>query len=212
MGRLSKENVLINEEVNIRTAELNKALKATREARNELDALTRIDPLTGLANRRSLDSFINEEWKRGLRSGKPIAVIMIDIDFFKNYNDTLGHSAGDSCLKQISSLLKSEMARSSDFIARYGGEEFLCLCPETDHKGADIIAHKLLSAVASSKIHHPTSGITDHVTVSIGIATMVPSHDSTPQRLVELADSRLYKAKKNGRNQVYSGKRTEKNY
>lgn len=202
MGRLSKENTLINKEVSIRTAELNETLKATREARNELDALTRIDPLTGLANRRSLDTYITEEWQRGMRFSRPIAVIMIDIDFFKNYNDTLGHSAGDDCLRRISSILKVEVSRSSDFVARYGGEEFLCLCPETDHEGAASVADKLLQAIAASNISHPTSSIADHVTVSIGTAVIIPSIESKPQNLIELADARLYKAKNSGRNQV----------
>jgi diguanylate cyclase (GGDEF)-like protein len=202
IGRLSKENVMINNEVNIRTAELNQALKTAREAKNKMDALSRIDPLTGVANRRSLDSYFADEWKRGIRSKQSIAAIMIDIDFFKKYNDTLGHSAGDSCLKRISTLLLNELNRGSDLLARYGGEEFLCLCPETDHKGAVVIAEKLLRAVSTSNIPHPASTITDHVTVSIGAAAMIPSRRTSPQSLIEIADARLYKAKNEGRNQV----------
>jgi diguanylate cyclase (GGDEF)-like protein len=128
-----------------------------------------------------------------------------DIDFFKKYNDTLGHSAGDSCLKRISTILLNELNRGSDLLARYGGEEFLCLCPDTDHKGAVVIAEKLLWAVSASNIPHPASSIADHVTVSIGAVAMIPSSRSNPQSLIEIADARLYKAKNDGRNQVCTG-------
>ncbi|MBF0574120.1 MAG: diguanylate cyclase [Desulfamplus sp.] len=169
-------------------------------ANKQLEELVRIDGLTQIANRRFFDEVLQKEWLRMQRSRKPIALIMIDIDFFKLYNDNYGHAKGDDCLKKVAALIKSCMHRSHDLAARYGGEEFVCVLPESDHTGAATVANSILNAIRDSKIPHEYSKIADHITVSIGCYCMIPDRNHNAETIIVKADSLLYNSKESGRN------------
>ena len=160
-----------------------------------------LDGLTGIANRRALDEHLGREWFRSLRSQAALSLIMLDVDFFKLYNDTYGHLAGDDCLKRVTAALLSSL-RASDFAARYGGEEFVTLLYESDKEGALVTAERIRAKVESLQIPHQSSQISPYVTVSLGMATFVPSEGSAPDHLINMADQMLYRAKNNGRNRV----------
>lgn len=160
------------------------------------------DALTNLANRRYLLKTMNHEWFRCQRNKKPLSIILLDIDYFKRYNDHYGHQAGDECLIKISQTLEKQLSRSSDFIARYGGEEFIVVLPETDLEGANYLAEKMRIAVSSLGIPHLQSTVTDHVTISGGAASMVPVQDCNCELLISAADRALYLAKKSNRNNI----------
>lgn len=164
-----------------------------------LEELSYQDGLTGIANRRKFDEYFAREWGRALRNGKPLTLIMADLDFFKHYNDTLGHQAGDECLKQIALALKDQTNRSTDLLARYGGEEFVFVLPDTDIVGAKLFAEKLQQTVYDLKIPHPDSTVSPYVTMSFGVACCTPRKDM-PNTLLETADAILYQAKIKGRN------------
>ncbi|MDK2122844.1 GGDEF domain-containing protein [Parachitinimonas caeni] len=157
------------------------------------------DALTNLPNRRRLMEYLEHEWGRARRARRPLAVLMVDIDHFKKYNDALGHQAGDRCLVQIAHTLQSTMRRASDLITRYGGEEFVAVLPETDNDGALQVAHAMLSAVATQQLAHPQSATGEWVTVSIGIACNTEWQDVPVCQLIEAADLALYRAKAAGR-------------
>lgn len=175
------------------------------EANMELEKLSSLDGLTGIANRRRFDETLKKEWARGMRNGNTLSLIMIDIDFFKLYNDHYGHQGGDDCLKTVASVLAGKLHRESDILARYGGEEFSAILPETDIDGAVIIAEQMRTAIEELKIPHSKSKVGDHVSISLGAAMMIPERDTEPDALIALADQALYKAKKNGRNRTESG-------
>ena len=181
--------------------ELNR-LELMRQAQ-QLSILSQQDALTGLANRRYLDEVLENEWKRAMRHEMPITIMMIDIDFFKLYNDTLGHIQGDQCLRRIAILLGSITSRSGDLAARYGGEEFLLLFSMTDQDQALIQVKRLMELVSNIGINHPKSQISKHVTISVGVATMVPSLGDSLSEFISRADHALYIAKSNGRNQYH---------
>lgn len=164
-----------------------------------LEEMSYQDGLTGVANRRKFDEYFAQEWKRGLRNGTPLTIIMADLDFFKHYNDTLGHQAGDECLKQIALALKSKVHRATDLLARYGGEEFVCVLPDTDIAGAKVFAEELRQAVYALKLPHPNSIVSPYVTISLGVACCIP-RPGVPNTLLETADATLYQAKTKGRN------------
>ena len=166
-----------------------------------LAVLSREDALTGLANRRYLDEVLHLEWNRAFRTHNLICIMMIDIDFFKRYNDSLGHIAGDKCLKKIATIISSMACRAGELAARYGGEEFFLLFPSTDEKQAQILVDRLITSVRDSHIPHPDSDISDHVTITVGIAVTVPSEKNSINELLTEADNALYIAKINGRNQ-----------
>ncbi len=161
-----------------------------------------IDGLTQIANRRFFDETLQKEWQRMQRSNKPIALLMIDIDFFKLYNDNYGHAQGDECLKQVAKTLNNCVHRSHDLVARYGGEEFGCILPDTDLKGAVTVADSMLNAIRECKILHEFSKVKDIVTVSIGCFCMIPEKKDEYSALITQADQLLYKAKESGRNRV----------
>jgi diguanylate cyclase (GGDEF)-like protein len=161
-----------------------------------------IDGLTGVANRRRFDEALQAEWRRCRRSASPLALIMIDIDHFKNFNDHYGHQAGDTCLQTVAATLQGLLSRSHDLVARYGGEEFVCLLPECDLAASQTEAEKLRVAVTRLNIPHEISPTASMVTISLGIASAVPSGDCTPEYLLAAADSALYAAKSAGRNRV----------
>ncbi|MBW2466366.1 MAG: diguanylate cyclase [Deltaproteobacteria bacterium] len=175
------------------------------EANRTLQKLSSLDGLTGIANRRSFDEVLNKEWNRSIRSGKPLGLIMLDIDFFKLYNDYYGHQGGDDCLKKVASGLSSAIHRDSDFLARYGGEEFSAILPATDINGAVNVAEEMRLAIKDLKIEHARSKVADIVSISIGVSAVVPPRDTNPEILIAAADQALYKAKETGRNRVESG-------
>ncbi|GAB02929.1 GGDEF domain-containing protein [Acinetobacter sp. NBRC 100985] len=181
--------------------ELNR-LELMRQAQ-QLSILSQQDALTGLANRRYLDEVLENEWKRAIRHEVPITIMMIDIDFFKLYNDTLGHIQGDQCLRRIAILLGSIASRSGDLAARYGGEEFLLLFSMTDKEQAIIQVQRLMELVRTIAINHPKSSVSKHVTISVGVATMTPHLNDSLSEFVSQADHALYIAKSNGRNQYH---------
>jgi diguanylate cyclase (GGDEF)-like protein/PAS domain S-box-containing protein len=160
------------------------------------------DGLTGIANRRRFDEFIDVEWHRASRSQKPLSIIMTDIDFFKRYNDSFGHQTGDECLKRIAHALKNKMLRTTDLLARYGGEEFVCVLPETDVNGAKVLAETLRQAIAALKLSNPDSDVSPYVTISLGVACCIPQQNTLFTELLAAADAALYRAKAQGRNRV----------
>ncbi len=164
--------------------------------------LATLDGLTSIANRRRFDQFLSYEWERSTRYDHPLSLLLMDIDFFKPYNDHYGHSEGDECLKKVAKAIERAVPRAVDLVARYGGEEFACILPETSSEGAQATARRILQVVSSLKIPHAHSKAADHVTVSIGVATADPACDNCDLDLVELADKALYQAKDAGRNQL----------
>jgi len=168
----------------------------------ELRRLSNLDGLTGLANRRYFDEYLGAEWQRAMREQRDIALMMVDVDHFKRYNDTYGHLAGDGALKQVAQALQGAADRSTDLAARYGGEEFSLVMPNTSLGGARLIGEKLRRAVAALAVEHKASTTGDILSVSIGTATMVPQQGTTFTALVDAADRNLYAAKHQGRNQV----------
>lgn len=158
-----------------------------------------LDGLTGLPNRRAFDELFTQEWRRGARLDSPLSLILLDIDYFKQYNDHYGHIPGDEVLRQVGTALAS-VGRSHDFVGRYGGEEFVCLLPHTDLSGAAKVAMKLQQAVQELEIPHERSTAHENLSISLGVASVIPNVEANPTGLVEKADSMLYKAKGNGRN------------
>jgi diguanylate cyclase (GGDEF)-like protein len=173
-----------------------------KRQRDILENLSTIDGLTGIPNRRRFDEFIEQEWHRAIRSHFPLSLIMMDIDYFKLFNDNYGHITGDECLKQVAQTLAKTIERKTDLVARYGGEEFVSVLPMTDAKGAVIMAKKFQRSILSLGIEHAYSDTADHITISLGIATIIPSKHTTHQVLIEMADKALYLAKVSGRNQL----------
>lgn len=167
-----------------------------------LSAMASKDALSGLSNRRAFDEFLAREWERGRREEQPLAILFMDVDFFKRYNDTYGHAAGDECLKQVARAIRQALLRPGDIAARYGGEEFVVLLPHTDITGAMEVGDRLLAAVDALAIPHRASDAAYHVTISIGIACMVPTERNGAQLLLEEADRALYEAKSRGRHRM----------
>jgi diguanylate cyclase (GGDEF)-like protein len=159
------------------------------------------DGLTGIANRRRFDEFLQKECLRSARENTPLSLLLVDIDYFKPYNDNYGHLAGDECLQTVASALSEAMHRPADLIARYGGEEFGVVLPNTDIDGAISKAEDLQAAVNRLKIPHNYSGTTDHITISIGVTSQVVCEKASPSVLITAADEALYEAKEAGRNQ-----------
>lgn len=160
---------------------------------------------TWMANRRYFDQELLAEWRHCRRSGQPLALLMIDIDHFKLYNDTYGHQQGDACLRAVAAALQAGTHRSHDRVARYGGEEFVCLLPECNVASARTKAQALCQAVHGLGLPHASSRTTNVVTISLGVACLVPDGETSPQDLLARADANLYRAKHGGRNRVDSG-------
>lgn len=176
--------------------------KRLQLASEDLRRLSISDPLTGLGNRRQFESKVKQEWMRAMRTQTPIALIFFDIDSFKSYNDTYGHQAGDECLKQIAEVIGGFAHRAGDVSARFGGEEFVLLLPGTDLAKATAIAEECRIAVEALRLPHEHSSVSEVVTISAGVATMVPGMDTSSKVLITAADRCLYEAKKGGRNRV----------
>ena len=166
----------------------------------QLNSIT--DSMTGLMNRRYFDIALNKEFYRLKRSGAVLSLIMIDVDYFKKFNDYYGHLAGDECLVKIGSLLKRIVGRAPDIVARYGGEEFVVILPETALMGAESLAEKIREAVENLYISHADSDVSEYVTISLGVVSVYPSKLFSPKQVVALADETLYSAKNRGRNRT----------
>ena len=169
-----------------------------------LRSLAMIDGLTGIANRRQFDTILSAEWHRCIRSHSAMSLVLIDIDFFKRYNDYYGHQAGDECIRTIAATLKKNLRRSHDMVARYGGEEFACILPDTQREGACSKAAELEMAVRALGIPHERSDVEWVVTISLGVATATPEKGDDPASLVTESDLQLYAAKQSGRAQVHA--------
>jgi diguanylate cyclase (GGDEF)-like protein len=199
-------------------ARINTHLKLKRYG-DELRALATRDPLTGVANRRALFARLDHEWRRAARSGVPLSLMMIDVDFFKRYNDHYGHPEGDACLRRVAEAISAAASRAGDLVARYGGEEFAVLMADTPPERAELLALRVRDAVRALGIPHARSEIADRVTVSIGVADAIPAPErpvdadgaeapasgaETPaaRALFSRADRALYEAKRAGRDRV----------
>ncbi|MFB8787918.1 MAG: diguanylate cyclase [Potamolinea sp.] len=174
-------------------------------ANQELERLACVDGLTQVANRRRFDEYLNAEWRRLAREQKPLSLILCDLDYFKFYNDTYGHLGGDLCLQQVAEVLRQTLKRPADLVARYGGEEFAVILPNTDAKGALIVAEAIREGVRGLEIPHLKSPVSQFVTLSLGVASFVPSPDSIPAQLIGVADKALYQAKADGRDCIAYG-------
>ena len=198
-------NLTLERRVIERTAELQKSNEALVLANRQLEVYSHTDGLLGIANRSYFDSRFREAWNHALREQTPLALLMIDVDFFKYYNDHYGHQAGDACLQAVAKAVSGRMVRAIDLLARYGGEEFVVLLPGTQLQGAHKVAVGICEAVSALNIPHALSAVADHVTVSAGAAAvLLPDRETSPAQLVEAADQALYAAKQQGRNQVCS--------
>ncbi len=178
------------------------AKKQLEIANKNLLELVNLDGLTRIPNRRNFDRKVQEEWKRMKREGKPISLLMIDIDKFKDYNDTYGHLEGDSVLKTVANVIYKSVKRPGDIAARFGGEEFVVLLPDTKIEGAKFIAERIINDLYDINLPNESSGISDRITISIGINTSIPDENNTPHNMINLADIALYRAKSKGRNRI----------
>jgi diguanylate cyclase (GGDEF)-like protein len=171
-----------------------------------VEELAVLDGLTGIANRHRFDDFLEDEWRRARRLGHPVSLALCDIDFFKPYNDTYGHMAGDECLRRVGEALKPFSRRPGDLVARYGGEEFAVILGNTDEQTARKVAGDIRAAIQALNIPHEHATATGCVTTSVGVATLRPhaQPDASPHGLIEAADQALYKAKRSGRNRAFS--------
>jgi diguanylate cyclase (GGDEF)-like protein/PAS domain S-box-containing protein len=207
-GSIEDINLQKQAEISLRQAKNELELLVERRTKElvalnrELEKMSLRDGLTGIGNRRFFEQFLEQEWQRGMRLGEPVAAIMMDIDYFKNYNDYYGHQAGDDCLKKVAGVLKNIFKSSSDLVARYGGEEFIAILPNTDLNRAVALGEEIRASIESLGIRHNNNSTGNAVTVSLGIAVMVPRQGSPSAALIEVADQALYQAKHEGRNRV----------
>ncbi len=185
----------LQKEVTLKTAQL-------AEKNRTLAKLVNVDGLTQIANRRYFDKTLEKEWFRLQREEKYLSLIFIDIDFFKQYNDLYGHQAGDECIKVVAKILKQITNRPTDLAARYGGEEFIVTLPNTDRDGANIIAKKIQKILNTLKIPHEKSSVSDFLTLSMGIITLIPNKNETIESTINRVDGALYLAKSQGRNKI----------
>ena len=197
--------VLFQKEINQHQqteAALQKANQELQKANQELQRLATTDGLTQVANRRRFDEYLSLEWRRLTRSQAPLSLILCDVDFFKSYNDTYGHLAGDSCLRAVAQAIKGALKRPADLVARYGGDELAVILPNTNAKGAVHVAEVLRHEVKRLKIPHASSKVNEYVTLSEGVSSQVPTQDLSPETLIAGADQALYQAKEQGRQGV----------
>ncbi|MBE9076360.1 PleD family two-component system response regulator [Romeria aff. gracilis LEGE 07310] len=188
----------------LREAQLAQALaesnQVLQQANQELYRVATIDSLTQVANRRRFDQYLQQEWQRLSREQNPLTLILGDVDFFKVYNDTYGHQVGDLCLKTVAEAFSLAATRPADLVARYGGEEFAVILPNTSAPGALQVAEMIQRNLSAFKIPHSQSSVSDRVTISLGVASLIPSPGSSPKEIITAADQALYQAKEKGRN------------
>ena len=188
------------EELNGIISELEELQQELEEKNEQLKILSNQDGLTGLYNRRYLDSLIEDEWIRGMRTGQHLSLIMADVDHFKSYNDTYGHIAGDECLIKVAEIFTNVIQRRVDKVARYGGEELIAVLPETDSEGAEQLAISLINAIRDAGIEHSGSVNGKTLTISFGISSVIPAADRSAVDFIKSVDVALYDAKSRGRN------------
>ena len=194
-GAMTQDFAKLTESLRMRNAEL-------QNARKQLSDIATVDDLTGLKNRRAVNRVLEDELSRAKRSGMPVALVMIDVDHFKLYNDSYGHPAGDAVLQKLSAVLSSVTSRAGEMAARLGGEEFLVILPGSTQNDALTNAETIRTRINALKIGHRESPTASHVTVSQGVVVCVPALDTTPADLLEAADQALYDSKKRGRNMI----------
>jgi hemerythrin len=208
---LVQANRHLEERVQARTRELAGANDALQAANLQLRALSRTDGLLQIANRPYFDERLLDEVARARRQSQPLGLLMLDVDFFKRYNDTYGHQAGDACLQAVARAAAGALHRRTDFLARYGGEELVVLLPDTDRDGAMLIAQRVVAAVAGQAIAHAASDAASVVTLSVGVASGLPPPgplDQAAAALLAQADAALYEAKRSGRNRAVAAPAT----
>lgn len=196
--QLELQNSLLEAEVQSRIAAETQLLQINQQ----LQVLATKDSLTQLANRHLFDRFISQEWRRMSREKLPLSLILCDIDYFKRYNDRFGHQQGDRCLQQVARGIASVVNRPADLVARYGGEEFAVVLPNTNERGAMSVAENIRQQIENLQIPHPESSVSDRVTLSLGVACIIPHAKTDPQQLIQTSDDALYEAKQKGRNQA----------
>lgn len=179
-----------------------KIAEELQQDNQNLKLLASLDSLTKLKNRRGFEHYLQQEWERMSRIRAPLSLVMCDIDCFKNFNDTYGHQAGDQCLIKVSAAMRNAVRRSDDLVARYGGEEFVIVLPNTDTVGAVSVAEGVRSAVKELSIHHKNSTVGNYVSMSLGVATIIPTAQIESNRLIAASDRALYVAKAQGRDRV----------
>jgi len=184
------------------TAVATYALRISKHRFKTISRMTIVDDVSGTYNRRYFDMVLEEEWKRSMREYTPLSLLMVDIDFFKSYNDKYGHQMGDACLYTVGKILSEQLKRATDFTARYGGEEFAILLPNTRLEYARLLAERLRRAVEEARIKAGNEDVSPWVTVSIGVATTTAEYEQSSAKLIKAADSCLYNSKLNGRNRV----------
>lgn len=182
------------------THELQQLNQKLEVANQKLTHLSKVDELTQIMNRRQFNEFLTHEWQRLAYLNQPLSLILCDVDYFKAYNDTYGHLAGDECLVKIAQTLKKVTRHTSDLVARYGGEEFVIVLPNTDSSGANCVSQKIMTQIQKLQIPHVMSTPTGCVTVSLGTATVIPTQSRSPDLLFNVADQLLYQSKQQGRN------------
>ncbi|RRQ22059.1 diguanylate cyclase [Thiohalobacter thiocyanaticus] len=204
--------VLYHSRAYINKLQRDAAFNALRESQRRLEQknfelmkMSNVDGLTGVSNRRHFDTLLAQVWAHAHRSQSPLSLIMLDIDYFKYYNDNYGHLAGDDCLRSVAETIREQLPRATDFVARFGGEEFAVVLDATDAQGATTVAGRLLAAIDGLAIKHGASPIAAHVTVSLGIASTVPQPGQQPKILLARADQALYEAKAAGRHCFVNG-------
>ena len=186
----------------VSTRRMHRILMESLDMRFEMSQMALVDSLTGVANRRHFDIFIYQEWERAQREKTPVALLMVDVDYFKNYNDIYGHQYGDQCLRSVARAINDVVHRPSDMVARYGGEEFCVILPGTPVQGANKVADQMRQVVEDLHIEHRKSTASPYITVSIGVAVMYPERKNHLNEIVSAADEAMYKAKESGRNRI----------
>jgi diguanylate cyclase (GGDEF)-like protein len=190
------------EEMDRKNRELNETRRQLEQRNRDLERLSALDTLTQIANRRRFDAVLRQEWRRAVRDESPISLLFCDIDYFKRFNDAYGHQAGDECLVRVAQAMEETLNRPADLVARYGGEEFIALLIDTDVEGSRMLAERMRERIEELKVENRDSGVGPFLTVSLGVATVIPNPTLRPEDLMDLADRALYAAKANGRNRV----------
>jgi diguanylate cyclase (GGDEF)-like protein len=173
-----------------------------KTANEKLEQLSRLDGLTGIANRRMFDEVMEKEWRKMVRGKSPLGLILMDVDFFKRYNDLYGHQAGDKCLVEVADAISKNIRRPADLAARYGGEEFVVILPNTDSEGAFFIAEKIRKTIMDLNIKHGVSDVSEFITLSLGVGTVIPQHGDDLNQFIKEVDQALYYSKQTGRNRT----------
>lgn len=195
--------VKVHLELRFLTQKVQEQAIALQQANQELHRLANLDGLTEVANRRRFDEYLDQEWRRLQREQNPLALILCDIDYFKNYNDYYGHQAGDVCLRRVAQAINDCLKRPADLVTRYGGEEFAIILPNTSNEGAIHVAQLIQTTIQELSIPHHHSQISAFITLSLGISTQVPDDVRDPHTLIAATDKALYVAKAEGRNTFY---------